>query len=598
MSSTNERLSTHQAQRANPPGDPVRANGSLAALRALPYGGIDDATRNFELPLAVRTAITPAIAVLRWGAVIYGTVFAAPAAFRGDTAPIVTLAVCMFLTTWRTIIPLRLASNSWVDRSVALIDVTLFGLAVGYSGGLDSPFIFCLLAACVVVAFGWGAVPGGASLALAAGAAVTGINLGSTSLSEQTRDQRDLALIAAFLLAVAGATYLRHRLLLAEVQRSALHQQIDTLADANDLLNLLTVTARTLPTSLTAREAVDAAREQLIDTFDPRVIALVIRSDTDDAWTPHLATGCELATVSTDAGLPDVLRNALRHERPVVRDDLTRGESGIVPGMGSGMYTRLTARGTTVAVLGIEHPTIGRYTERDATALSGIADILGLTVDNARWFGRLRRLGADEERTRIARDLHDRLGQWLTYIGIEIERISNHPEAIDDELTRLRADVSSAIDDLRETLRQLRTTASDDRPLAALAPATVERFSERTGTPATCTIDESDEQLPHVIETELLRILQESLNNIERHADARHVDVRWAVNGGNFRLEVRDDGSGFDTSRGSRESAYGLVGMKERADAIGARLTITSSPGQGTTITVVAGTAQTKETSQ
>ncbi len=579
-----------------PAGGDLQAGGALATLRAIPYGGLDDATRQFELPLAVRAAVTPAVSALRWSSVAYGLVFAAPAAFRGQWPPVVALAACLFLTTWRTVLPLRLASTSWTDRAAALLDVTVFGLAVGYSGGLDSPFIFCLLTAAVVVAFGWGAVPGGAALTVAVAATVAGVGLGSTDLAEQTRDQRDLALLAAFVLAIAGATYLRRRLLADEARRVALDDQVRTLTDANDLLNLLTVTARTLPSSLTQREVVESARDQLSDTFDARVIALVVLSDTDGEWTPNLAAGCRLAARYATDELPEALRSTLRQERPVVRADLTRGERGLVDGMGSGMYVRLGARGSTVAVLGLEHPEIGRYTERDATVLSGMADILGLTIDNARWFGRLRRLGADDERTRIARDLHDRLGQWLTYIGIEIERIAAHPEELEPELEKLRADVTSAIEDLRETLRQLRTSASEERPLAVLAPAVVERFTERTRIPARCSVDDPDGRLPVTVENEVLRILQESLNNVERHADAREVEVRWTVAGGNYRLTVRDDGKGFDTSLGARESAYGLVGMKERADAIGARLEILSTPGGGTTVTVVAGDGRNKET--
>lgn len=575
----------------------MRAGGALAALRAVPYGGLDDATREFELPLGVRTALTPAIAALRWAAVAYGLVFAAPQAVRGDYAPVVTLAACLFVTTWRTVLPLRLASSAWTDRAMALADTAVLGLAVGYGGGLDSSFVFCLLAAVVVVGFGWGAVPGGAALAVAAASATVGVVLGDTPLQAQARDQRDLALLGAFVLAVAGSAYLRHRMLADEARRAELDAEVRTLADANSLLTLLTTTARTMPASLTQREVVESARDQLIGTFDARVVALVVAADNDaDEWTPNLAAGCRLASTSNGASLPAPLREALGHDRPVVRTDLTRGEPSITPGMGSGMYVRLTARGRTVGVLGLEHPTIGRYTDEDAVMLAGLAEILGLTLDNARWFGRLRRLGAEEERTRIARDLHDRLGQWLTYIGIEIERIARHPDDMDAELDRLRSDVSSALDDLRETLRQLRAGVSEQRPLAVLAPATVDRFAERTRIPAQCTVDHPDARLPAPVENELLRILQESLNNIEHHAEARRVEVRWRVDGGTWALVVKDDGKGFDTSRGASESAYGLVGMRERADAIGARLDITSSPGGGTTVTVVAGTAQTKET--
>ena len=116
VATTNEQpTSPSQGGHGSAGGDVLHAGGALAALRALPYGGIDDATRQFELPLQVRAAVTPAISALRWSSVAYGLVFAAPAAFRGQWAPVVALAVCLFLTTWRTVLPLRLASTSWTD---------------------------------------------------------------------------------------------------------------------------------------------------------------------------------------------------------------------------------------------------------------------------------------------------------------------------------------------------------------------------------------------------------------------------------------------------------------------------------------------------
>jgi signal transduction histidine kinase len=136
---------------------------------------------------------------------------------------------------------------------------------------------------------------------------------------------------------------------------------------------------------------------------------------------------------------------------------------------------------------------------------------------------------------------------------------------------------------------------SEERPLALLGPEIVLRFAERCDVAATFTAVHPDERLPVPIENELLRILQEALTNVDRHAKADHVDVVWDVRGGNFELVVSDDGRGFETARGVRDSAYGLVGMRERADVIGARLSIESRPGQGTIVRVAAGSGSTQE---
>ncbi|HTO01594.1 MAG TPA: sensor histidine kinase, partial [Microthrixaceae bacterium] len=202
---------------------------------------------------------------------------------------------------------------------------------------------------------------------------------------------------------------------------------------------------------------------------------------------------------------------------------------------------------------------------------------------------RLRTLGAEEERVRLARDLHDRLGQWLTYIGFELERIMSAEGSDVEELNKLYEDVQSALDELRETLRQLRSGVNEEKPLSLMGRDLVAGFAERTKIEATFDVVQPDERLPVPIENELFRILQEALNNISKHAGATQVSVTWNVNGGNFELTIVDNGRGFVTAHGVRDSAYGLVGMRERADAVGAHLEISSAPGEGTTVRATAG---------
>jgi signal transduction histidine kinase len=140
------------------------------------------------------------------------------------------------------------------------------------------------------------------------------------------------------------------------------------------------------------------------------------------------------------------------------------------------------------------------------------------------------------------------------------------------------------VTDLRETLYELRATVTEDADLSDVAARSLERLAERTG----MTIDwhaHVDRRLPHQVEQEVWRILQEALNNIERHAGASTVKVRWTVEGHRARLLVEDDGRGFSPNEVEGEH-YGLLGMRERADAISAQLTIDSIPGQGTRLLV------------
>jgi signal transduction histidine kinase len=569
----------------------LRADDTVAALRTLRYGGMDDSTRSIALPPVVRATVSPAISALRWGAVGYGLVLGAPDAFDGSYSTVVTVAVCLFITTWRTIIPIRLGSPLWADRAPAFLDVALFSLGIGFGGGLESPFIFCAMTAMVVVAFGWGHRDALAAILIGVVFMAIGVLPGDGSIAEQWNDQRDLTILLTIVVVVLAGASVSSRLIDSERRRSALAGQVESLSEANGLLTLVNSVARTLPTSLTLREALSTLRRQIDDTFDVRVVCLLAFDDNAEEWLPKLADGCELRPAYRTGDLPEPLAVALASSEPILRADLTGMDSRerISPSSGSGLYVRLRTRKSTVGLLGLEHPDPQHFDERDTQLLTGVAEVLALTIDNARWFGRLRSLGAEEERVRLARDLHDRLGQWLTYIGFELERIQAVDPTRSDDLDRLHRDVQAALDELRETLRQLRSGVTEDAPLARIGDDLVKGFAQRTGIDATFRATEPDDSLPVPVENELFRILQESLNNVAKHAAAERVDVVWTIEGGNFELTVTDDGKGFETARGVRDSAYGLVGMRERADVIGAQLSVESRPGAGTTIRVHAG---------
>lgn len=583
------------ALNAPPPGSHQVAlldrDQAVLALRALPYGGTDDASLGLRLPAPVQATVSPVIAAVRWGAVMYGMVAAVTRANKGNLEVVIALAVVLFLTTWRTLRPIRLGSNEPARRLVPLFDAVLVGAAVGWSGNVTSPFVFCVLATAVVAAFGWG---------LAAGAATTVLGVASVAVAaivsddplDPTRGQGPV-LLATFVLVVSMVAFARARLLDAETRRATLAGQLDLLAETNDLLHILNELARTLPQSLDLREALAAARGELRRTFAADVIALVTLDDHTEEWVPQIADGCALRPSVRGDELPRPLRKAAERNGLVLESSFAPGE-GLGARSASGLYVAVRARERTIGVLGVEHRNPGQYGARHARLMAGLSDVLALTVDNARSFSRLRTLGADEERSRIARDLHDRLGQWLSYINFELERIIDTSDSGSDELDRLHRDVQTAIDELRETLRQLRAEVTEERSFAAVAKELIDRFNARgtDGSTATLRVTRPGHRLAVRVETELLRILQEALSNVAKHAKASTVTITWDVLDGSATLTIRDDGRGFSTDKGTRDSAYGLVGMRERADVIGARIAISSNPGRGTTITVHAGRAR------
>lgn len=575
-----------------------RLESLATAIRTVPYGGVDDTALDMQLPPGARATISPIVNSARWGALMVGMVFEITRAIDEQRMEIVAaVTVCLFLTCFRTVMPLRLASPKPAHRLTAIADVAILGASVGYAGGTASAFTYSVVVAIVLAAFGWSFLLGAIAMGVGGVSIALGriLDLGPNGFgefaAEHWADRRHLlfALVTATLIVAAGL--IRDRLLDAERRRQTLQGQLESLSETNDLLSMLNGIARTLPMSLNQREAIDRASRQLHETFEPTVICLLELDETNDEWVPKLTEGVVAAPSTPLENLEAPLREAYSLEKPLLISDTT--SSQLLPlslTAESGLYCRLVARDRTIGLLAMEHPTPGHYRERDARLLTGMAEVLALTLDNARWFGRLRSLGAEEERIRIARDLHDRVGQWLTYIGFELERIIDSNEQGSPELNQLYSDVKTALDELRETLRQLRSGVSESRPLAVVGGELVARFKERVSFDIEFDVLHPDEALPVPIENELLRILQEALNNADKHARARRVQVSYDVHDGSGVLAIVDDGVGFDASRGIRDSAYGLVGMRERADSIGARLTIDSTPGVGTAITVRAGT--------
>jgi two-component system sensor histidine kinase UhpB len=195
-------------------------------------------------------------------------------------------------------------------------------------------------------------------------------------------------------------------------------------------------------------------------------------------------------------------------------------------------------------------------------------------------------VGAEEERSRIARDLHDRIGQSLAYLAFELDRIVKTGEKgvdVRPALGQLRGDVRTVIREVRDTLYDLRTDVSDEQGFLPTLELFVSRVRDRAGFDVTLRTDETA-RLPLPQEREFFRIAQEAIVNVERHARAEHLTITWRCDGRTASLEVADDGSGFPVGRAGRLDSYGLLGMRERAASIGASLDIDSTPGYGTRV--------------
>jgi two-component system sensor histidine kinase UhpB len=191
----------------------------------------------------------------------------------------------------------------------------------------------------------------------------------------------------------------------------------------------------------------------------------------------------------------------------------------------------------------------------------------------------------EEERKRVARDLHDEVNQALTAILLRLEALAQDTPERAAEVAELKRLASQAMDELLSLARQLRPTALDDHGLVPAIEAQLRGFGERTGIAARLETCGDPSQLDSDAQTVIYRVTQEALNNAAQHAGASHVDVRLLAAADGARLHVRDDGAGFDPAQ-RRPGGLGLEGMAERARLAGGHLDLRSFPGSGTELTL------------
>ncbi|NWG34545.1 MAG: HAMP domain-containing protein [Chloroflexi bacterium] len=194
----------------------------------------------------------------------------------------------------------------------------------------------------------------------------------------------------------------------------------------------------------------------------------------------------------------------------------------------------------------------------------------------------------EDERRRIARELHDSTSQNLTslMVGLKnIEALCDNPR-LRSTVDELRGVASQTLDEVHEISARLRPRVLDDLGLPDAIERLVHDWQARHKIPVDVVIHIGQERLPGEVETAIYRIIQESLTNAARYAQARSVSVLVERRGGDVVTVVEDDGHGFDPSRSLGEGHLGLAGMRERAELLGGKLTVESAPGRGTSVHV------------
>lgn len=356
--------------------------------------------------------------------------------------------------------------------------------------------------------------------------------------------------------------------------------------------------------------AVDAIAETLDVPF-VKVLELLPGSDTlllraGAGWEDGL-----VGQATIGAGSESQAGFTLASDSPIVVEDLGRETRFPAPellvrhGVVSGMSVIIFGRDRPWGVLGAHATERRRFSTNDVSFLQAAANVLAEAIGRSEVEGALRgahdrerrlrqRLEAhsrmvveaqEGERRRIARELHDEIGQSLTGLKLTLEdhdRLS--AETVADRLARARELTAELLRRVQDLSLDLRPAMLDDLGLRPALLWLVERYSVQTGVDVALQCSGMDRRLRPEVETAAYRIVQEALTNVARHACVQHVAIGCTVAADTLRVEVTDEGTGFDVDAIPVGKSSGLAGMEERARSTGGRLWLRSKPNRGTTI--------------
>ncbi|HKO55585.1 MAG TPA: GAF domain-containing sensor histidine kinase [Thermoanaerobaculia bacterium] len=269
---------------------------------------------------------------------------------------------------------------------------------------------------------------------------------------------------------------------------------------------------------------------------------------------------------------------------PAVR----KQQSELTAGLAHHASVPLSFQGKALGIMNITAPAMRRLTSAELRLLGTIGLQVGIAIERARLAEESATLARADERTRLAREIHDTLAQGLAGLALQIEtalrNVGRDPDRVRERLETALATARANLDEARRSVHALRGGATSGKPLAQALAALAREFTSESGIRVAFSSSGSCETTA-AAEAELFRIAQQALANVRQHARARAVRIALQCAKGRTTLTIEDDGIGFDVRRISRDR-HGVMGMRERARVAGGTLRITSAEGKGTTIVV------------
>ncbi|HEX77850.1 MAG TPA: GAF domain-containing protein [Dehalococcoidia bacterium] len=298
---------------------------------------------------------------------------------------------------------------------------------------------------------------------------------------------------------------------------------------------------------------------------------------------------------------------------PMLTEDISADQRAARPdlisteGLKAFVSVPLRAKDKVLGVMNVASYLRRRFGEDDMHLLDSIGHQLGMAIEGAKLYQELRKasetyrqllqqsiLAQEEERKRIARELHDETGQTLTGLALNLQVIMEMMELpgveaaeVKTRLKKVQAFTAQAVTEIGKLINDLRPSLLDELGLVAAVRKYAEVQLEPHGVNVTVESDLTPQRLPSEVEVALFRIAQGAISNVMKYAEARNVTISLAGKNDEVIFTIEDDGRGFDTAQlAARREAMGVLTMQERVNLLGGTCTIQSRPGHGTMVTV------------
>ena len=367
----------------------------------------------------------------------------------------------------------------------------------------------------------------------------------------------------------------------------------------SDQLESLIEVGNALATEVELEPMLGLVSSRLREILQARFVVILLRSGEDELRVEAVAGEAEssvagLATSLSGTKAGRVLERG-RSERvdSVIEDPESDLELTRALGMLTALYVPMRLRNEIIGLIVVGDKLVPdrRFSSEDLRLAETFASRAAVAADQGRRIQRdaFRRVvqAQEEERRRLARELHDETGQALASIllGLKSLEESKDVDGLKDSVEALRERVVETLRDVRRLAVELRPAALDDFGLEPALERLVTGFAEQTGIKVELESRLKDDRLPEEVETVLYRIVQEALTNIVKHAHAEWVSIVVTQKPGAVGAIIEDDGRGFDPER-DVDGGIGLLGMRERVALLEGSLTIESSRDAGTTLVV------------